>query len=757
MIDFDGAPIGAWPALAPGPVAAPAVPTDPTGTAAEAPPTAGAAAAVPAAPDLGEATRCAHQAVLTSHALVQELLALPATPVGARRSALRARPDRHRLPAAGLVGGQPPLGLLLRGVLAALDHPGPGAVHQLAYRVHTPLTGPDLTVTGSAAHWSVELAGRALLTGSAATRPELTERPEPRPERHPRDWHPLAATDRRELGPRELELLALGSPQEVFGPAHRLGPGNQDLRPPAGPARLPRRVRIEPTGGRYGYGRLSADLAALTGVADLVEAGHQLAQVYALHQGLHLLLTESRFQPLPDRPVSAELLTDAVGHPGLLLAAEVREIGLVPRPHLVLDLRLLRAGGPVGALDGLGLEIREQPGVAVDPSAVVLGEREPHRVGPTGRPAPVHELHLAHSAEGDLTVVAGPAAGLVSASVRPRLPRGGMLLVSRVTEYAQPGYRPGARLVNEVDLPAGAWYHRENHSPSTPNLVYLESSLQAAAMLGSNTGIALEYPDQDFVCRNLEGRARLRSQRPLRGRTLTQTSTLLSHTELPGALLQRYAYQQYLGDHLVYEGESTHGYFLAELLLTEQQGLDGGREVPPWLERERPGGLVELDLAALRAAPGPLRLGTGRLQLFDRLWQLPAGGHHGQGCLLVHREVDPEDWFFAQHFMNDPVMPGSASIEMLYEALRAHVLASGLAEGIPEPYFALSTETELAWKYRGQVLREHELVTGELHVTSVRREADRLLVRADGGVWRDGLRIYQVDGLGLEVRSGVVA
>jgi hypothetical protein len=58
---------------------------------------------------------------------------------------------------------------------------------------------------------------------------------------------------------------------------------------------------------------------------------------------------------------------------------------------------------------------------------------------------------------------------------------------------------------------------------------------------------------------------------------------------------------------------------------------------------------------------------------------------------------------------------------------------------------------ELSWKYRGQILREHQRMCGEVHIREVRGPQDRIVVIADGSVYRDGLRIYQVDGIGVEL------
>jgi hypothetical protein len=83
----------------------------------------------------------------------------------------------------------------------------------------------------------------------------------------------------------------------------------------------------------------------------------------------------------------------------------------------------------------------------------------------------------------------------------------------------------------------------------------------------------------------------------------------------------------------------------------------------------------------------------------------------------------------------------------------AWALHTGVADGLPEPRLRPAAGVELSWKYRGQILREHQRMCGEVHIREVRRSADRIVVIANGSVYRDDLRIYQVDTIGVEVSS----
>ncbi|WP_407284981.1 hypothetical protein [Streptomyces sp. BP-8] len=368
----------------------------------------------------------------------------------------------------------------------------------------------------------------------------------------------------------------------------------------------------------------------------------------------------------------------------------------------------------------------------------------------TGEPAVVHELHMAHAADGDLRVAYGPSARFATGRARPRLPRGDLLMLSRSSNGIGevPDYRVGTVVDTEFDVPADPWFCRLDGSGGVPNVFLLESSLQAAAYTGVVTGLYLEHPDEAFMVRNLEGHAELVRDADPRGRTLRQRTTLLSHASLPGAIIQRYGYAVELDGELFYTGETSHGYFTAAML-AQQQGLDAGRRVPTWLETQ--GSRIGVRRLSLRTDE---RLGLGRLTLLDDVDLVPDGGVHGLGYVLCRRPVRSDDPLFDLHFRDDPVMPGSFGVETLHRAVRAFALYTGATHGITAPRFAPAFGTRQHWTYRGQILQHHDEVQAEVHIREVRRAGDRLLLRADGSVWRDGLRIYQVTDIAIEARTG---
>lgn len=752
--------------------------------------------------DIADRVGRAHAAVLEAHEAVQRHLLARCAP-GARPPAVPAprpvdRPGRVELvrtvPAdsAYSVAGQADPAWILDTAAAALPLLGErglasaGAVYRpgrtvLTWHRELPEAGAEVRVRAGAEavhrdergtrfrfDWQVHVEGNLLVeaTGTGGFRsPEHAAEPlpggEPWPERqvprHPRQFRPLAVTRRSRLTWQELRALAGGFLAQVLGPGFE-GEGTGPRLPGPAPRLIGSVAEATCEGGRYGQGTVTAELTFHGGgpargadaTALLAEAVSGVLQVYALRCGLHLCLPDARFQPWDGGPAAIEVIDPTALGAALRCEVDVAEVGLVPRPHVVADAVVLAGDRPVARLHGIGVALYEPPGADLGALTIWEARDSPAAHGSLRQRGALQRMLLAHSAEGDLSAVTGkpqvtPAS---SVTVRPRLPRGDLLMVDRALDYdAEPlDFRPGATLTSEYGVHPDPWFCRENGSGAVPNLLYMESSLQAAAQLSAVQGILHQHRDSTFVCRNLEGRATLLRHTDPRGLALRHRTTLADHSKLPGAILHRYTYELSLPDGPVYSGESVHG-FLTKEVLDNQQGLDGGQYVPPWLDRlpARPPGLRRLDLSR------DTRLGRGRFALLSEADLVPDGGAHGAGYLLWERAVPEDDWFMAHHFRFDPVMPGSVGVEALFQSVAAYALHTGLADSLPDPAARPAAHVELAWKYRGQITPGHRRMRGEVHIRRVRRRGDGLLLVADGSVWRDDLRIYQVDNIGVEI------
>ncbi|MQM26747.1 hotdog family protein [Glycomyces albidus] len=360
-----------------------------------------------------------------------------------------------------------------------------------------------------------------------------------------------------------------------------------------------------------------------------------------------------------------------------------------------------------------------------------------------GRAFPARPEIPAPRAEPDHgTTAANPA----RQPLRPQLPVGDMRMFGSVLEFdGTPGeFRTGSTLLSDFAVPPDAWFRTEDRS-SLANLAWQEIALQAAGKLCDLNGIAVGHIEEDLVFRNLEGRSRLlRHASPL-GRTVQVRTELLGHTPLPQSALVRFGFAVALDGRPCYEGETVHGVF-TPAVLDRETGLDGGRRVPTWLERQTsPPPVVK----AVLPAPG-----EDQLDLIDDAEVVLGGGDHGAGYVLARKRIDPAAWYFDLHFPGDPVMPGSLGVETLFHAVRAYAVAAGLTETMSAPCFAPAPDAELTWKYRGQVLRENDELQCEVHLRAVHHGPDRVLLHADGSLFCDGLRVYRVDGICIELREG---
>ncbi|WP_240659754.1 3-hydroxyacyl-ACP dehydratase [Streptomyces sp. WAC 01529] len=529
----------------------------------------------------------------------------------------------------------------------------------------------------------------------------------------------------------------------------RLGPADVEMVCTEGPGSLRRVTEATHSGaetGRYHLGRLTATVdlgrgGPGTGWPALLDAAWQALHLHALHQGLHTCLVRPALLPWAGKSTEIEVLDTAQLTGSLTLEADIAAIGLVPRPHVVADMRVHTARGPLARLHNVAVILRERPGTPVGPGAAA-------RQSGDETPPFANELHMAHAAEGDLHVAYGSPADAAQPKVRPRLPRGDLLMLDRLLTAppAEGEGSPESEYVTEYDVPAAPWYVRENGG-TVPHLMYLESSLQAAAFVGGALGASFEFPDESLTVRNLEGQDHMVRRADLLGRTVRQRTRILARTPLPGAVLQRYGYELSVDDEVFYRGESVHGFF-TESALASQQGLDGGRLVPPWLRRQ-----ASYEVRAVRPDLSALPVGQGRFAFLSGTESelVRDGGTHGRGYLLCTKPVRADDWYFAHHFLNDPVMPGSCGIEMLIQMVKGYLLCTGTIDEKELNALRTPPGAELRWTYRGQILPQHHEVQAEIHLRRIHRDGKGLTAWADGSVWRDGLRIYAVDNIVLQV------
>ena len=132
------------------------------------------------------------------------------------------------------------------------------------------------------------------------------------------------------------------------------------------------------------------------------------------------------------------------------------------------------------------------------------------------------------------------------------------------------------------------------------------------------------------------------------------------------------------------------------------------------------------------------RLPTGNMLMFDRVVEINAdGGAHEKGYIEAELDVKPDLWFFACHFIGDPVMPGCLGLDALWQ-LGGFFLSWYGCKGKGRALGAGNV------KFTGQILPTAKRVTYTLNVKRVITRKLSMII-ADGAVAVDGRMIYTAD------------
>lgn len=138
--------------------------------------------------------------------------------------------------------------------------------------------------------------------------------------------------------------------------------------------------------------------------------------------------------------------------------------------------------------------------------------------------------------------------------------------------------------------------------------------------------------------------------------------------------------------------------------------------------------------------PGNAQLPAPPMLMFDRIVEINStGGEAGKGYIEAELDINPDLWFFACHFINDPVMPGCLGLDAMWQLVGFFLGWSGApgrgrALGCGEVRFA------------GEVTPDIKKVTYKIEM---KRVILRRLVMgiADAVLLADGKPIYEAKDL----------
>lgn len=627
---------------------------------------------------------------------------------------------------------------------------------------------------------------------------ELPTEPPPRRVVEGRPTAPFVALVPLDGGPETLDDAAVdalrsGDLHAAFGPmfaGRRLAP---ELRLPGDRMKLVHRVTtLDPRGGTFGLGLVIADTDVdpqawyLTChfVDDRVMPG-TLMYEGCLHTLRVLLLRlgwaveDASVGDVHGAPIdgvgSALRCRGQVIESTKTLTYElhVKELGYDPAPYVLADAVMYADGKRVVSFANVSYRV---PGLdeaalvaasAATPSGTEPWERRGWGMAPLdpaappapGRPAIYGPRHILAFAVGRPSDAFGPPYRPFDADRRiARLPGPPFCFLDRVV-HVEPepwALQPGGWIEAEYDAPPDAWYHAANRSRSMPFAVILETALQPCGWLAAYLGSALRA-DVDVHFRNLEGEATLHRELRTDCGTLTVRVRLTGCSEAGGMIIQTFDMQLWQGADLAYDGWTRFGFFPTASLKNQVGIRDAGARL--W--RPEDPGDVAFDLPRLpplspdACGPPPsnedLSLPAGALQTIDRVAAvLDRGGPQGLGWIRGTFDVDPSAWFFAAHFFQDPVIPGSLGLESFVQLMK--VLARRRWPDLvgTHRFEPIAVGRPHAWFYRGQVVPTDERVTVEAWVTAV-EDGDAPVMTASGFLHVDGRTIYEMRDFALRL------
>jgi 3-hydroxyacyl-[acyl-carrier protein] dehydratase / trans-2-decenoyl-[acyl-carrier protein] isomerase len=137
--------------------------------------------------------------------------------------------------------------------------------------------------------------------------------------------------------------------------------------------------------------------------------------------------------------------------------------------------------------------------------------------------------------------------------------------------------------------------------------------------------------------------------------------------------------------------------------------------------------------------PGNAQLPLPPMLMMDRITKITEDtGLYGKGEIVAELDINPDLWFFACHFQNDPVMPGCLGLDAMWQLL-------GFFLGWKE-FKGRGRARGGEIKFNGSIFPSSEKIVYEVHVKRVIDQRLKMGI-ADGFLSVDGEKIYEATDL----------
>ncbi len=472
----------------------------------------------------------------------------------------------------------------------------------------------------------------------------LTEddiKPEPKPDLPGRENLPQMV--RESYDDNKLALLRQGNIEAAFGPQfagisiypHTIPDGKMKM--------IDRITEIDPHGGRFGLGRIKAEIdipqeawfltqhfcddQVMPGTL-MYESCMQSLRVFLLRMGWIAPAQTSSFEPVLGVKSQLRCRGQVIkGVKKALYDIEIKELGYNPEPYAIADALMFADGKRIVQVMNMSIRLTNTNRQAIEalwlskndssynsnsykqnfyqednsqlllhpsvrhssdtsPQVEALGNSNLNNNTPLVDPETLPAIYTAQQiyeyAIGKPSLCFGDAfKEYDNGKFLARLPNPPFLFVDRITKVDAEflKIKTGGTVQGQFDIKPDHWFFKCNKQTSIPFAVMLEFPLQVCGWYSCFMGSA-NTSKEPLHYRNLDGSAILYEDVNMNSGTLTATVKSTKAANAGGMLIQSFDLLVTKGDRKIYEGNTTFGFF-SEAALANQIGLVGAKPYQP--------------------------------------------------------------------------------------------------------------------------------------------------------------------------------
>ncbi len=587
----------------------------------------------------------------------------------------------------------------------------------------------------------------------------------------PSDWREPVPLQIEAYNEEQVNALYDGDLQGCFGVQFANLPFQPYTLPGDKLKLVDRVIELDPQGGRYGIGQITAEMdihpddwfLTCHFVDDQVMPGtlmyeccmHTL-RIFLLRMGWVGGEGETWCEPVPGIGSGLKCRGQVVvTTKTVTYRVSIKELGYGPEPFAIVDALMFADGHPIVEIPDMSVRLAGLDRHKVEAlwsgtvpagglSASQQTSGKPSLSGESPRQILYDTDRITAFAIGNPSEAFGEPYQIFDHDRKiARLPGPPFQFLDRIVAISGEPWKlvEGVTVTAEYDVPADAWYFEANRQTRMPFSVLLEIGLQPCGWLAAYLGSALTS-ESDLSFRNLDGNAVQHRPVTAQSGTLTIDVKITRIASSGGMIIQGYDFTVSDSHGPVYSGDTVFGFFSRQSL-AQQVGVQGASPYQPTD--------VEIANAEQFSYPHELPYPDSKMCMVDEIEIFtPQGGPHGLGYIRGHKIVDPEEWFFKAHFYQDPVCPGSLGLESFLQLLKV-VVAKKWGASPDSQFETVVCNEKHSWNYRGQIIPANKKVLVEAVVTMV-DEADKM-VKADGFLSVDGKVIYQLEDFTIKLST----